>query len=444
MDSLLRILGKLESWLDNSVIPWKPLVIGFTLAQFSLEQFLLLRQYRKLQATKVPATLAGEIDQDTFDRSQAYGRAKARFTFVSSTYALAQNLAILYFDALPKLWYWAGKVIGLYAPLRFSGVISQSVVFSFSWLWASTLVNLPTALYMPFVLEEKFGFNKQTFRLFWTDLVKGQLLGLAIGAPILAAFLKIVDYFGKSFFVYLWLFFLGFQVVMITIYPIFIQPLFNKLEPLPEGSLRSSVNALAEKLKFPLKHLYQIDGSKRSAHSNAYFYGLPWAKHIVLFDTLMEHTSEDQIVAVLAHELGHWKLSHTSRLLAISQVHLFAVFALFSAFINNRSVYRSFGFPPGAMPIVVGFFLYNEILQPVDAVLQLAMNMLSRKHEYEADAFAKDLGKGDELCQALVKLQVKNLSTMDPDPWFSAYHHSHPTLTERLRAVGYKAGEKKK
>lgn len=396
-----------------------------------------LRQYRKLQSKTIPKALQGVIEQETFDKSQAYGRAKAKFGFFTSVYGLVQNLAILSFNLLPWMWYATGSLVPKF-PAQVQGPILNSILFIFAFVNISTVLNLPTSLYSTFVLEESFGFNKSTLKLFFTDMIKSSLLGMVIGTPVLYAFLKIIDYFGKSFFVYLWAFFLAFQFVMITVYPIFIQPLFNKLEPLPEGKLRSEVEKLASSLQFPLKHLYVIDGSKRSAHSNAYFFGLPWAKHIVLFDTLIEQSSTEQVVAVLAHELGHWKLSHTSRLLAISQVQIFFTFALFSAFISNNSVYQSFGFPAGVKPILVGFLLYNDILTPLDSVLTLLMNMLSRKHEYEADEFAAKLNYKDELAEALIKLQVSNLSTMDPDTWFSAYHHSHPVLTERLRAIGFK------
>lgn len=344
----------------------------------------------------MPKTLDGVIDQQTFDKSQAYGRAKAKFGFVTSIYGLLQNLAILSFDLLPWMWYATGSLVPKF-PTAIQGPILNSLLFVFAFVNISVLANLPVSLYSTFVLEESFGFNKSTLKLFFTDMIKSSLLGMVIGTPVLYAFLKIIDYFGKSFFFYLWVFFLAFQFVMITVYPIFIQPLFNKLEPLPEGKLRTEVERLAASLKFPLKHLYVIDGSKRSAHSNAYFFGLPWAKHIVLFDTLIEQSSTEQVVAVLAHELGHWQLSHTSRLLAISQVQIFFTFALFSAFISNSSVYQSFGFPAGVKPILVGFLLYNDILTPLDSVLTLLMNMLSRKHEYQADEFAEKLGYKDEL-----------------------------------------------
>ena len=170
------------------------------------------------------------------------------------------------------------------------------------------------------MLEEKFGFNKQTPKLFITDLLKGQMLAFILTPPILAAFLSIVQKTGNQFFYYLWLFGAGLQVFMITVYPITILPLFNKLTPLEAGDLKTGVEALAQRLKFPLSELHVIDGSKRSAHSNAYFFGMPWKKHIVIYDTLIEKSETEEVVAVLAHELGHWSLGHTTKLFGISQV----------------------------------------------------------------------------------------------------------------------------
>ena len=198
--------------------------------------------------------------------------------------------------------------------------ISQSIVFFILFNALTTVMSIPTSYYSTFVIEEKFGFNKQTKSLFFTDIIKGQALTAALGAPILAGFLKIVQSFGGDFFYYLWVFGITVQAFMITVYPIAILPLFNKLSPLEEGDLKNGVEALAKRLNFPLKHLYSIDGSKRSAHSNAYFYGLPWSKHIVIYDTLMQKSSTEEVVAVLAHELGHWSLSHTTKLFGIAQV----------------------------------------------------------------------------------------------------------------------------
>lgn len=181
-------------------------------------------------------------------------------------------------------------------------------------------LSLPSSIYHTFVLEERFGFNKQTPKLFVTDMIKSNLLTFVLAPPILSGFLAIIQRTGNQFFFYLWAFAAGLQVFMITIYPIAILPLFNKLSPLEEGKLKDGVEALAKSLEFPLHELYVIDGSKRSAHSNAYFFGLPWKKHIVIYDTLIEKSEPEEVISVLAHELGHWKEGHTTKLFGINQV----------------------------------------------------------------------------------------------------------------------------
>ena len=205
-------------------------------------------------------------------------------------------------------------------PEKYSGEIVHTLIFFFTYNIISTVLSLPTAYYSTFVLEEKFGFNKQTVKLWIMDMLKSQALMVVFGAPLLSGFLAIVQKTGNQFFYYLWLFSIAVQMFAITIYPIFILPLFNKLSPLEEGKLKTGVEALAKKLNFPLSELYVIDGSKRSAHSNAYFYGLPWKKHIVIYDTLIEKSETEEVVAVLAHELGHWSLGHTTKLMGIGQV----------------------------------------------------------------------------------------------------------------------------
>ena len=251
---------------------------------------------------------------------QAYGRAKAKYGLVSDLYGQIQNTAFIYYDVLPKLWALTGSWLLRFAPSRFTGQISHPIIFVLTFIVIQQVLSLPTSIYHTFVLEEKFGFNKQTPKLFVMDMLKSQMLAFVLAPPILAAFLAIVQKTGNKFFYYLWLFGGGLQVFMITIYPITILPLFNKLSPLQPGDLKSGVESLAKRLKFPLHELHVIDGSKRSAHSNAYFFGMPWKKHIVIYDTLIEKSETEEVVAVLAHELGHWSLGHTTRLFGISQV----------------------------------------------------------------------------------------------------------------------------
>ncbi|KPM38829.1 CAAX prenyl protease 1 [Neonectria ditissima] len=414
--------------------------MGFSVGQYLFESFLTIRQYRILQKPSPPAVLSKEVSQEVFDKSQAYGRAKAKFEIVNGLWSQIQNVAFIHFDVLPKLWSWSGDLLLKFAPARFSGEISQSIVFVLGFMVIGQVLRLPASIYHTFVLEEKFGFNKQTPKLFVTDLLKSQLLTFVLTPPILAGFLAIIQKTGNQFYFYLWAFAAGLQVFMITIYPIAILPLFNKLSPLEDGKLKTGVEALAASLKFPLHELYVIDGSKRSAHSNAYFFGLPWKKHIVIYDTLIEKSESEEVVAVLAHELGHWKLGHTTSLFGISQAHLFYIFTLFSVFINNNSLYSAFGFLK-EHPIIIGFLLFSDALSPTDLLVKFGMNIITRKFEFQADAFAKQLGYPEQLARSLLKLQIQNLSTMDADWMYASYHFSHPHLSERLNALGWKGSE---
>ncbi|KAK5113893.1 hypothetical protein LTR85_010426 [Meristemomyces frigidus] len=441
MDLVRRLTGALTSTLDNPAIPWKSLIITFALSEYALETYLSYRQYKVLQRTTVPPQLKHEIDQKTFDKSQAYGRAKAKFGFVSGVWGQIKNYIVIQYNAYPYLWALTGTWLLKYASPRFQGEITHSLLFAFTYSFAETLLGLPFSYYHHFVLEEKYGFNKQTLSLWLTDLAKGQALSLAFGIPLGAAFLKIIQATGEQFFFWIWLFTLSVQLGAITIYPIVIVPLFNKLTPLEPGPLKDKVEGLAQRLEFPLAELQVIDGSKRSAHSNAYFTGLPWKKKIVIYDTLIEKSSVPEVEAILAHELGHWKMGHTTSLLAISSAHLFWVFGLFSVFINNNSLYQAFGFQV-ERPIIIGFILFNEVLSPTDSVIKLLMNIWTRKMEFEADAFSYKLGYASELASSLIKLQIQNLSSMDADWMYSSYHFSHPILTERLKAVGWTSDRK--
>lgn len=408
--------------------------MGFTTGQFVFDTYLRYRQYRVLQKPAPPPEMKDIIDEETFKKTQEYGRAKLGFSFVSSTWDFVQKIALFHFDIIPKAFSLSGRLLAAWAPGWLAGVGAQSIATMVMLTFGSSVLELPSSLYSTFVIEERFGFNKQTVGLFFSDFVKEQLLSAAILSPVMAGILKIINYFGDKFFYYVWVFMLTFQVIMIAVYPTLIQPLFNKVTPLEDGKLKESIESLARQVKFPLHKLYVIDGSRRSAHSNAYFYGLPWSKRIVIYDTLIEKQSVTEVTAVLAHEIGHWSESHIMQMLAVTQVHIFGIFALFSAFVHNKSMYESFGFHT-QHPILIGFILFNDILQPVETFLKFGLNLMSRKFEYEADAYAVRLNYGDELSQALIGLHRENLSSVDADWLYSAYTHSHPILPERLRAL---------
>ena len=311
--------------------------------------------------------------------------------------------------------------------------ISQSLIFLSLFSFLSFVLSLPFSLYSTFVVEERHGFNKQTIGLYVKDKIKGILLFILLGLPITALLIYVMKNTGEFFYFYVWLALLVVQLVLLTIYPTLLAPLFNKFTPLQEGELKDKINALAKRNDFPLTKLFVVDGSTRSSHSNAYFYGFFKNKRIVLYDTLLKQTNNEEICAVLGHEIGHWKESHMPKMLLINQIHMFIILYIFGQFMHNNQLFSSFGFQDH--PVLVGFILFTYIYAPVESVLQFFINALSRKHEFEADKFAVKQGYAKSLESALVKLQLENLSTMNPDSWYSTFHYSHPPLTERLKGI---------
>ncbi|KAH7103466.1 peptidase family M48-domain-containing protein [Auriculariales sp. MPI-PUGE-AT-0066] len=449
---LLRLENAL-SWVKTDPVDWKFYTQLFSLSITLFESYLIMRQYPYFSKTTPPAALEPHINGQDFDKSQIYGRDKARFSFVSGLYRGALDQAILHYNLYPWAWEAAGKTLVHfgYGP---EYEIPQSLVFCAIIYFISSIPTIPLDIYQTFVLEAKHGFNKTTPGLFVTDILKSWLIGVGIGAPFLSGFLWLLRWAGDRFVPWLMTFLIGFQMSMIVLYPTVIQPLFNKLSPLAEGPLRTRIERLASSLNFPLTHLYEIDGSKRSAHSNAYFFGLPWSKHIVIYDTLIKQQSEEEVEAVLAHELGHWYYSHPSKLLLVSQLHIFAILACYPVFRHSPLFVRSFDFSPQVAanpPLIVSFLLYQIVLSPIESVVSLLMNSLTRRFEWQADEFATQLSSklaaeklklipdvntmGDRLGTALIAIHRENKATLWVDWLYSTWHHSHPTLVERLKAL---------
>ncbi|KEP46996.1 CAAX prenyl protease [Rhizoctonia solani 123E] len=442
-------------FISTEFINWQGYVLAFSWGVWAFETYLTYRQFPNYSRPHPPTALKSHFTDEVFNKSQRYGKDKARFSLVSKLYSQLLETGMITLGAFPWAWKVSGSLLARfgYGP---EYEITHSIAFGTVLFYLTTIPNLPLSIYSTFVLEEKHGFNKMTPQLFVADTLKGWVVGFAIGAPFMAAFLKIVDWAGQSFVPWLMTFMITFQLAMVVLYPTVIQPLFNKLSPLETGLLRTRIEGLASRLSFPLTDLYVIDGSKRSAHSNAYFYGLPWSKHIVLFDTLIKKSEPAELEAVLAHELGHWKYSHPMKLMLVSQIHLLALFSVFPPFMRSWPLLASFGFPIGPEsrpPVLVTFLLYQMVITPIESIVGFLINALSRRFEYQADQFAceldaqglggeKEPGKTEEestmrarLGRALVALHAENLSTVWVDWMYSAYHHSHPTLTERLRAM---------
>ncbi|OQR96559.1 CAAX prenyl protease 1 [Thraustotheca clavata] len=335
---------------------------------------------------------------------------------------------------MPFMWQLSGRILAHYG---YEGEIPQSLMYVILTSIKDLVVQLPFDLYSTFVIEERHGFNKQTLRLFIMDKIKGILIGTAIMLPLLSALIGLIRWGGDNFVFYVWLLMLVFSIIMLTIVPVFIMPLFNKFTPLEEGSLKTRIETLASSLKFPLTKLFVCDGSKRSSHSNAYMYGFFNNKRIVIFDTLLNQVTDDEILAVLGHELGHWKMWHTMQSFIFQQVYIVAMFYTFSRCMHDKDLYASFGFSTsGDLSIMISLTLFTStIWAPINKALSYLLTYNTRRNEFQADAFAVDLGFGDPLQSGLTKVSLENLANMNPDPLFSALHYSHPPLVERLPAI---------
>ena len=395
--------------------------------------FLLLERlnvnFLRSQGANLPNSVQGIMDEPTFARSVEYTEAKSKFSSVSTIYDGLILALVIALGILPYAYSSLSDLFGY-------GLLGQSLVFIVT-LFFLGLPSLPFNWWESFKLEERFGFNKSSLKLWVSDQIKGLALGLIIGVPVLMALMWIVTQMGTYWwlwaFVFLWLF----QVVMIVLYPMFILPLFNKLEPLETGELKDRLLALGDRCGFKSQTILVMDGSKRSGHSNAFFTGFGGFRRIVLFDTLIEQMEVKELEAVLAHEIGHYKCGHIPQRLFFSAFSTFLMFAFLGWLMQTSWIFQSLGFSEElSSPFVPAFLivslfsgLFTFWFSPFDS-------LWSRKHEYEADAFAKNaMNEPDSLKSALRKLYKENLSNLLPHPFYSAFYYSHPTLVEREAAL---------
>jgi len=407
-------------------IPWLPLFLVFLTCMEVFERYLSYRQWRRNCSPEIPPEVKELVKEDTFKKSQAYNRDKRLFSMVESVVQFARMFLMLYLFAYPQIWRWAGIVGG-------ENEYVQSLTFLSMTMTIDYVSSIFFEIYGIFVIEEKHGFNKMTPMLFVSDQIKTTALTLVIGFPVVCGVIWLIKWGGKQFYVWLWGATMVFTIAMSMLYPNLIAPLFNKFEPLNNEELRKKIEDLAASLKFPLKKLFQMDGSKRSAHSNAYFYGFWWAKRIVIFDTLLK-LQDNEILAVLAHELGHWYHGHTTQMMVLGSVQIFFVFWVFGFALYTPSMFESFGFGD-TRAVIVGLFLFSCIYSPVNHAVDLMLTLLVRKNEFQADRFAVAMGKADDLWAALKQVHADNLGDCNPDPLYSWYHHSHPPLVQRLQAI---------
>jgi STE24 endopeptidase len=377
-------------------------------------------------AGAVPESFKAIVDEATYAKTVEYSLAKGNLHRIELVY----DSVILLLALATGILAWVEN--------HFSGRLGTSAGSMASFLLlvgvALSLPGIPLSWYSQFRLEEGFGFNTTTQRLWWTDRLKGLLLGLVLGYPLLLLILKLADWTGVLWWVWAWAALLAFQFLMSFLAPVLLLPLFNKFVPLPEGSLRDRLLRLAERTRFRARSIQIMDGSKRSRHSNAFFTGLGGFRKIVLFDTLVQQLSEPELEAVLAHEIGHYKEKHVPKMLLASALGSLAGFYLLSILVKQDWFYLSFGFQPGNLASAM--LLFGLLSGVITFWVSPVLHWWSRHYEYQADAFAANvMNESTSLIRALRKLNEKNLSNLTPHPLYSSFYYSHPTLLERERAL---------
>lgn len=373
----------------------------------------------------LPESLKGIYDEKEYGRFQSYKRENGRLDSWSSGFGFVVMMVFLLIGGFG--WY-NGWVVSLT-----DSVVWQTILFVVGLSLASSVLDIPFDYYGTFRIEEKYGFNKTTRKIFWLDTVKELILSLLMGGVLLALIVWFYTWAGTSFWLYAWGAVTVFSLFMGMFYSQLIVPLFNKQTPLQEGSLRDKIQAFASKVGFKLNNIYVIDGSKRSTKANAYFTGLGPKKRVVLYDTLIDELTEEEIVAVLAHEIGHYKKRHTLRSMFLSIIQMGVILWLFSLCVNNAALSEALGGDKAYFQL--GLMAFAILYSPINLILGIGMNVWSRKNEYEADAFAARYYEGDHLVSGLKKISVKALSNLTPHPLYEYIHYSHPSLLKRIRAI---------
>ena len=376
---------------------------------------------------ELPAEFEGVFDADEYRKSQDYTRAGTRFGMIEDTFSLVVFLIFWFAGGFGIVDTWVRQVVP-------DNYIWQGLLFMAVLYVGSTLISIPFELYDTFVIEEKFGFNKTTIGTFIGDKVKGLFLAALLGAPILALILYLFHTFDTNAWLYGWIAVAGFSLLMTYLAPTYIMPLFNKFKPLEDGELKTAIQEMSNKCDFPLTEVYEIDGSKRSTKANAFFTGLGKNKKIALFDTLIQNNGVQELVAVLAHEIGHFKKKHIVQSMTLGILQMGVLFFLLGKFLNNEGLFAAFKVENVSVYGSLVFFTF--LFEPISKLLSVVMMMLSRKNEYEADAYAAEVtGSPESLISGLKKLSKDNLSNLTPHPFFVFLNYSHPPMLKRLAAL---------
>ncbi|NQU85065.1 MAG: M48 family metallopeptidase [Mariniphaga sp.] len=397
------------------------IIIAIIVVDFIVEKYLDYLNTTRWSDT-IPEEVKGIYDEEKYKKQQAYQRENHRFGMLTSSFSFLLILGMFVF-------YGFALVNNIAFGYTSHAIIAAFIFFGILML-ASDIVNTPFSIYDTFKIEEKYGFNKTTPKTFILDKIKGWLVGGLIGGGLLALLIWIFQKTGGMFWIYAWMLISGFSLFMAMFYSNLIVPLFNKQTPLEEGELRDTIRNFSDKVGFKLDNIFVINGSKRSTKANAYFTGFWKKKRIVLYDTLINDLETEELVAVLAHEIGHNKKKHVTQGLFISIIQTGVLLFIFGLVIGSPALSKALGVEEPNFHI--GLVAFGILYTPVSFVLDIFMNMLSRKNEYQADEFAAVNYRPEALSSALKKLSVKNLSNLTPHPAYVFFNYSHPTLLQRL------------
>ena len=398
------------------------IIIGIIIINFIIDKVLGTLNAKHFNDV-LPPELQDVYDEEEYKKSQAYKATNHQFSNLTSAFSLILTLAFFYFDGFE----YVDNIARSYS----SNSIAIALIFFGIIMLASDIITTPFAYYKTFVIEEKFGFNKTTLKTFILDKIKGWLMLIIVGGGILALILWFYEATGTNFWLYAWALVTVFSVFMNMFYSKLIVPLFNKQTPLEEGELRSKIAAYAKTVGFKLDKIFIIDGSKRSTKANAYFSGFGSEKRVTLYDTLVKDLDDEEIVAVLAHEVGHYKRKHIIFNLIASVALTGLTLFVLSLLISNPLLSNALGVEIPSFHI--GLIAFGLLYSPISEITGLIMNVMSRKFEYQADNYAKDTYEGEPLITSLKKLSKNSLSNLTPHSAYVFMHYSHPTLLERIK-----------
>ena len=401
------------------------LIIAFVLLEFTVSSVLSWLN-SKWMTHPIPKELEGLYDEEKYRKQQEYTRVNRRLGWVERCVTLAITLVIL----LTGLFGWLDDLTAKWC----HGLLVQLLIFFGVYVVVSSIISLPFSYYDTFVIEERFGFNKTTHKTFWLDSLKSLLLTVALGGLLLSIIFLLYSYLGTSFWLWATLVCAVFIVFFSLFYSNLIVPLFNKQKPLEEGELRTAIEETASQMGFSIKNIYVMDGSKHSTKANAYFTGFGMKKRVVLYDTLIDQLTTQEIVAVLAHELGHSKHRDTLKNTIMSIVMVAVNLWVFSLLVDNPELSHALG-GTRDHSFALSLIAFSLLFSPIDLLLDPIMNGISRRCEYRADAFAARYGHGDALISGLKKLSANTLTNLTPHPAVVWMEYNHPTLAQRIRAI---------